>query len=170
LTRAQFAEAVGVTEKWVHNAQATLGRPIPYTTKSARLLTVARVIQTALQVTLRQAAALAALALSVGGADVAEFVPSLSESWVIIRVDLPHILSAFAVRLARAQNRLPRRPGRRPSARPGTAADQRRRAREYGVDLTLLGSNLRRTPDERLRALDANARFIDALRRRKRTK
>lgn len=37
------------------------------------------------------------------------------------------------------------------------------RAREYGIDITLLEAMLDRTVEERLRMLDANLRFIRAL-------
>lgn len=49
------------------------------------------------------------------------------------------------------------------------ASDRRMpgRARAYGIDLSLIDSNLRHTPEERLRTLDANAEFVSALARRK---
>ncbi len=38
-------------------------------------------------------------------------------------------------------------------------------AREYGIDLTLLLANLRRTPEQRLRQLDAMLDFKNRVRR-----
>jgi hypothetical protein len=37
-------------------------------------------------------------------------------------------------------------------------------AKWYGVDVTLLRESLKRTPAERLRALDANLEFLKSLR------
>ncbi len=38
------------------------------------------------------------------------------------------------------------------------------RAREYGIDITLLNSMLNRTVEERLQALDADLRFFHSIR------
>lgn len=40
------------------------------------------------------------------------------------------------------------------------------RAREYGIDVSLIHGNLQRTVAERLRALDTNAEFVRVLRDR----
>ncbi len=50
------------------------------------------------------------------------------------------------------------------AARP-TASDALTAAREYGIDLTLLVANLRRTPEQRLRQLDAMLDFKNRVRR-----
>jgi malate/lactate dehydrogenase len=50
--------------------------------------------------------------------------------------------------------------GRRPSRR-GSAIE---RAKAYGVDVTLLDSALRRTPEERLQLLDENMQVMRRLR------
>jgi hypothetical protein len=165
MTRAQFAIAVGAPEKWVHNAAAGLGRRIRYTGDEARRLAVARTIQTALGVPLRRADRLAVEALEAGsgeavaiGADSGE--PG-HEASVRLSIDLSHILSAYAARLACALRHQERR-GRRRAAR--AAAGARGRARRYGVDLTLIDHHLAMTTEQRLRALDENAPFFTALR------
>jgi len=167
MTRAQFAEAIGVPEKWVHNAAATLGRRLPYTIPSARRLAVARIIQTGMSLPLPVAYRLAPVVLAEA-AGVGSLVSAhSSDAAVSLTVDLAHVLSAFAVRLARALQSTPRRAGRRRTIGRGTGpADARARAKAYGVDLSLIDANLRRTPDERLRAHEANAAFVTALRRR----
>jgi hypothetical protein len=85
-------------------------------------------------------------------------------------LDLRRVLSTFAARLARAMQRTPRRAGRRPTTNRKDLGDARARARAYGYDLSLIDSNLRRTPQERLAALDANAAFVSALARRRATR
>ncbi len=165
MRRAQFAEAIGAPEKWVHNAEAALGRPLPYTINWARRMAVARAIQAVVPVSLAAADRLGTTALRQA-ADGADVVTCASEGGVSLTVDLAHILSAFAIRLALAEQREPRRPGRRARSAEDAAPGARERAHAYGVDLSLIDGNLRRTPDERLRALDTNSRFVAALRRR----
>lgn len=166
MRRAQFAEAIGISEKWVHNAAAALGRSLPYTISWARRMTVARAIQAAVPVSLPAADRLAATTLAKA-ADQTEIVTCASVGGVSVTVDLAHILSAFAIRLACAEQREPRRPGRPARTGAATRPGARERATAYGIDLSLVDDNLRRTPEERLHALDRNAALIGALRRRR---
>jgi hypothetical protein len=166
MRRGQFAYAAGVQEKWVHNAEAALGRRLPYTAAVACQLSVARAIQAALPVPLPAAYHLAADALRTASTTSAPTIARSPDGAVAVTIDLPHVLSAFSVRLAHAMQQEPRRPGRRPQAARRPGSDARSRAAAYGVDLSLLQGNLRRTADERLRALDSNAAFVSALRRR----
>ena len=167
MTRAQFALAVGATEKWVHNAAAALGRGVPYSPAAARRLAVARAIQAMTRVSLAVADRLAAAALALPVPESGSVaVLETNVGWVTL--DLRRVLSGLrrAPRPGR-RNTSPRRPGRHCSA--AAAAIDRcpgRRARAYGIDLSLIDSNLRRTPEERLRTLDANAQFVSALARR----
>lgn len=81
---------------------------------------------------------------------------------VALRVDVFRILAAVTARQARlATMYQAARRGRRPSRR----RDPVRAAAEYGLDLSLLRENLRRTPEERLRQLDAMLRFRSKVRR-----
>ncbi len=162
MTRAQFALAVGVTEKWVHNAAAALRRGVAYTPATARLLAVARAIQAVTPVPLVAAYRLAAVALASPIPECGS-VAVLATEGGSVRLHVRRVLSAFAARLGRAVEHTPRRPGRRGRVRSPRSGDGRARARAYGIDLSLIDSNLRRSPDERLRALDANATFIGAL-------
>ena len=167
MTRAQFAAAIGVPEKWVHNAAAALPQRVSYTPAAARRLTVARAIQSIAPVPL-------ATAYEIAGTVVAS---PISESGTVavlstpggsVTLDLRRVLSTFAARLALALQHSPRRPGRkRRVAARAVSPDARRRAQAYGIDLSLIDSNLRRTPEERLAALDANAAFVRALARRR---
>jgi hypothetical protein len=166
MTRAQFALAVGATEKWVHNAAAALGREVAYSQAAARRLAVARAIQGITPVSLLVADRLAGSALASPVPESGS-IAVLATQGGSVTLDLRRVLSAFAARLARATHHVPRRPGRRRGAQQQRSADARARAHAYGIDLSLIDSNLRRTPEERLRALDANAEFVGALARRR---
>ena len=168
MTRAQFAIAVGAPGKWIHNAAAALGRRVRYTPDEARRLAVAHAIQMAIGGPLRRADLLAAKALLAGpdqsvviGTDLKE---AGHDATVRLSIDLPHILSAYAARLARALRHQPQRRGRRRIAR--RQPDARARARAHGVDLTLVDHHLALSAEQRLRALDANLPFLTALRTR----
>ena len=166
MTRAQFALAVGATEKWVHNAAAALRGGVAYSPAAARRLAVARAIQAITPVSLLVADRLAAAALASPVSDSGSVAVLATEGGSVM-LDLRRVLSAFAARLARATHHIPRRPGRRRGTQRQRPADARARAHAYGIDLSLVDSNLRRTPEERLRALDANAEFVGALARRR---
>ncbi len=166
MTRAQFAIAVGAPEKWVHNAAVALGRRIRYTPDEARRLAVAHAVQSAIRGPLQRADQVAATALLadphqavVIGADLDEAGPDAN---VRLSIDLPHILSAYAARLARALHHQPQRRGRKRVARHQPNALVR--ARAYGLDLTLIDHHLAMTTEQRLRALDENVPFLTALR------
>jgi hypothetical protein len=77
-----------------------------------------------------------------------------------LRIDGNRLLSQFAARLSFAvEGYAERRRGRKrsPSDDALTAAVQ------YGVDLSLLTASLKRTPAERLRSADDDARFLSTL-------
>jgi hypothetical protein len=165
MTRAQFAAAVGVPEKWVHNAVAALRHPVSYTPAAARRLAVAHAIQGIAPVSL-------ASAYRTAGAVLASPLPEsgtvgiLSTAGGSVTLDLSRVLSTFAARLACAMHHTPRRPGRRATVKK-SLGNARERARAYGLDLSLIDGNLRRSPQERLAALDANVAFVSALARRR---
>jgi hypothetical protein len=166
MTRGQFAAAIGVSEKWVHNAVAALRRRVSYTPSAARQLAVAHAIQGIAPVSLAGAHRLAGTVLAAPLPESGT-VAILSTGGGSVMLDLRRVLSTFAARLARAMQRTPRRAGRRPTTKRKDLGDARGRARAYGYDLSLIDSNLRRTPQERLAALDANAAFVSALARRR---
>jgi hypothetical protein len=80
---------------------------------------------------------------------------------VALEVDLERYLSGYASRLALARNWYSeRKRGRAPKRRRRGVAG----AEEHGVDISLLKSSLARTPEERLRRLDADVEFLETLR------
>jgi hypothetical protein len=173
MTRAQFAAAIGVPEKWVHNARAALGGALPYTVANAQRLAVVRAILAAVPVALRVANRWAAAALAAPRRDGPVEVPAESYAPVRVTIDLPHLLSAFTARLSQALHDEPRLRGRRPRQRGRrglTLGETRARASSYGLDVSLIDASLRRSPAERLASLDANAAFLDATRRGRQTR
>jgi hypothetical protein len=165
VTRAQFEAAIGVPEKWVHNARAALGGTGRYTVADAQRLAVVRAIQTAVPVTLPVANQWAVAALAASRRDGQVEAP-IEFAFVRVAIDLPHILSAFTARLGQALHDEPRLRGRRPRGRGRpTLREARARAASYGLDVSLIDASLRRSPGERLASLDANAAFLEAARR-----
>ena len=173
MTRAQFAAAIGVSEKWVHNARAALGGPERYTVAEAQRLAVVRAIQAVVPVTLPVANGWALAALAAPRRDGPVNVLMESHALVRVTIDLPHILSAFTARLSQALHDEPRLRGRRPrllGRRRPTLHEARARASSYGLDVSLIDASLRRSPAERLASLDANAAFLEAARRGRQTR
>ena len=150
MTLGQYAVIVGSTPRWVQNARAVIGLRGPYTEQGARRLGLAREMHEATALPLRRTWRLAQDALAVWPGQ-REWVYEGRESSVRIVVDLTRYLSNYAARLSLARTRYAeRRRGRRPR-RP---RDLVAAARAYGVDISLLVENLKRSPEERLRSLD----------------
>ena len=161
MTLAECARLIGAEPKWVQNALATLHRPLRYDRRLARQLGLARILHVETGMPLALAMRLAAAAL----AD-----PSRPWAWsdssgvLSLRVDLPRYLTGLAATEAALRREGARGPGRPRMAPPrgGLAA-----ARRYGLDVGALRAGLARPPADRLRALDADQRFVEALRARK---
>jgi hypothetical protein len=140
----------------VQNARAVLRLRGPYTEQGARRLGLAREMHEATAMPLRRAWRLAQDALAVWPGQ-REWVHEGREASARIVVDLTRYLSNYASRLSLARTRYAeRRRGRRPR-RP---RDPIAAARAYGVDISLLVENLKRTPEERLRTLDEMSEFF----------
>ena len=160
MTLGRFATAVGASPRWVLNALARLRLPRRgYDETLARRLALCRFISEAAQTPLPQALRLADRALR-------EAAPS--STWrvegpggVSLVVDLPRFFTTYGANLALALNNYGEKPrGRRPSRR-GSAIE---RARAYGVEVTLLDSALRRTPEERIRRVAEDMAFLSEIR------
>jgi hypothetical protein len=156
LSPGEMAYLIEVPPKWIHNAALRLRRPIRHSVKEAIRLALARKIHDALGVPLSRAMHLASEAIQ---ADLdAPFVVASDDGMISLSIDVTRLLIAFNAKLAwmRNQDPLPKR-GRPPATRPHDALAA---AEAYGVDLSLVRANLRRSPAERLTALDENAAFI----------
>jgi hypothetical protein len=77
-----------------------------------------------------------------------------------LEIDVGRYLSDFALACARALKDPPRTVGRRAHDRPRRARNAIKAARDFGVDVDALAAGLRRTPEERLKSLDENWRFL----------
>jgi hypothetical protein len=157
MTLSAFAIACGAEPKWVQNVARTLGRPLAYTESEAQRLGLVRLLQAELGATVERADEMAGRALGSPGSALTE---SGERSVVSVAIDLGRYLSDFSVRLSRSREQYePRKRGRR--AKRGSAVQ---RARDYGLDVTLLASALAHEPGDRLRRLSSNMAFVKALR------
>ncbi len=162
MTLGEFAYLLDVDPKWLQNAAAALGRRIPYTIRAAERVAVARALIQGLGVPFPGAYVLAADVLRRYDGSAQPVSVGDGDGLVTASVDVYRVLATVAAGLARLRVMYaPRRRGRRAEKRH----DPLGRAGDYGLDLTLLGANLRRTPAERLRQLDAMVEFRRRVRR-----
>lgn len=158
----EIAYLLDVEPKWVLNTSSALRCPKRYSLELAQQLAVARVITQALGTSLPVAWQLAHRALDAyaRGDSPVTVAPSVAE--VTLVVDVQRILSTLNVRYAALTCSIaPRQRGRR----AGAQRDKVRAAAEWGIDVSLLAANLRLTPEQRLRQLDAMAAFAAGVRR-----
>ncbi len=156
---AEFSYLVDVEPKWVLNALPALGHHHRYSIEFARQLAATRAIAQATGAPIVHAFRLAERALRESG-EAPVTIPSDAEASVWI--DLPRILSSFNIRLSALRTTFaPRQRGRRRAR----SRDPLEVARKYGLDVTLLADNARKTPEERLRQLDAMVNFARRVKR-----
>lgn len=160
MTLAQFAIAAQADPKWVQNAVATLGLYLRYTEAEARRLGLARVLNTTLGMPLRQAWEIAEDALRHPETRDLVISESLDGS-VRAVVDVTRYLSSFTAALALARRHEPKSRGRPMMVRERSAVED---AREFGIDISLIRSNMARPLETRLRDADDNADFVRAIR------
>jgi hypothetical protein len=156
MTLGQFAVAVGAPKRWVQNAFQALGRPAAYTEPLARRLAFAKAVKEACGMPLRRAFPLAERALARWPAHHTWEVRE-PDGAVRVVLDLERFLSDYAVRLSLSRTCYEEKRRGRPRKRKrrGLAL-----AKWWGVDISLLQESLKRTPEERLRTLEAAAEFF----------
>ncbi|MGH7664248.1 MAG: hypothetical protein ACRENI_08145 [Gemmatimonadaceae bacterium] len=162
MTLGELSCLLNVGPKWILNASAALDAPLPYTLPAAKRLAVARALHESLGMPMPRAYEMAADVLRryAGGRKPVP-LPG-GDTAVSAAVDVYRILAGVNVGLSRLRSGYaPRRRGRAAAAR----GDALLVAADYGLDLTLLASNLGREPAERLRQLDAMAAFRRRVRR-----
>lgn len=165
MTLGEFAYLLDADPKWVQNAAAALGGSLRYSLPTAQRLAVARALADTGGMPLPRAYAIAGRVLRKYGGSKAPVRVSDAADPVAVTVDVYRILAAVSAGLSRLCTMYaPRRRGRPTTVR----RDPIRAAEEYGLDLTLLAANLRRTQAERLRQLDAMADFRRRVRRGRR--
>ncbi len=153
---AELAFLLDVEPKWVLNTLAALGRTPRYTLALARRLAVTRAIIAATGATVARAFDLAEQALRDRSDAKAPVVVPGEEAEAGVWINLPRILSSLNIRLSLLRTMFAPRQRGRPAAR---RRDPLRAAREWGIDLTLLADNARKSQEQRLRQLDAMVRF-----------
>ncbi len=165
LTLAEVAYLADAPTKWVLNTCAALGLDAQYSLALARRLYVVRLLQQAAGCSVERAEAIAGRLLQAAGApaDADSVSVALDDvGTVSMQLDVARLHSTFAARRSALQTTVaPRVRGRPTSGAKGPLEA----ARDWGLDLSLLASNLRRTPTERLRQLDAMADFRRRVRR-----
>lgn len=155
MTLAEVAHLAGVEPKWVLNAMATLGRAPRYSVTLARRLALTHAVVKATSMPLSRALQTADEALRAASTAKSPVIVPRNARVVAVWVDLPRILSIFSVRLSLLRTTLaPRQRGRPPARRNSLKV-----AQEWGIDLTLLADNARKSKEQRLRQLDAMVRF-----------
>ena len=163
-TLAEIAYLVDGTPKWVLNTCAAVEPGATYSVELARRLYLTRRLQRALDLPTTRAYALAGDVLRRHDAarSPSARLPLDPESTLTLEVDVARLDSSLAARRAALRTTIAPRTRGRPSSgvRPPLEA-----AEAWGLDLSLLRSNLRRTPSERLRQLDAMVDFRRRVRR-----
>lgn len=160
MTLGQFATAVGTPPRWVLNALTRLRVPRRYDEPLARRLALARMIAEATRSALPEAFELAAQALAEADPH-GTWRHESADGAIVLSVDMPRFFTGYGARLARARNEYGERVRGR---RPGRGKTAVTRAREYGVDTTLLDSALRRTPTQRTAKLGESMRTMRTMR------
>ncbi len=160
MTLGQVALAVGATPRWVLNALTRLKVPRRYGEPLARRLALARVLHQSLELELPRAWRRAGRILAEADLHQPWTEPS-GDGLVTVTVDLPRVMTMYAVRLALARSTYgERRRGRRDRRRRSAI----QRAADWGMDTTLVTASLAESPAARVRELDLNREAFERMR------
>ena len=162
MTLAEVGYLLRVDPKWVLNALTALALPTKYSPELARRLAVALAIHEATGAPLVRCVALADRALRAYQGGRAPVSAPTEANDIALVIDIRRILSSFNARLSVIRTTLGPRQRGRPVAR---RRDPLQAASDWGIDLTLVADNLRKTAEQRLRQLDAMAAFAGRVRR-----
>lgn len=155
-----FATIVGAQPRWVQNAFQVLDFEPEYDEERAKVLGLARQLHEALRIPLVTAYPLAQEALTAWP-DMKVWRWEDDAGIVTLEVDLERYLSTYAARLSLSRTWYAEKKRGRPPKRP---EDPIEAARQYGIDISLLQEQLRRSPAERLRTLDEAIDFVQSVR------
>jgi hypothetical protein len=159
---AEFAFLIGAPPKWVLNTLAALRRPRRYSVEMAHQWLVARELHTSLGLAMATAIDLAERALRSWRGSSEPVTIDLGDVAIGLSVDVQRMTSVLHTRRAvlattvRPQQRGPR------AARRGSPL---RQAAAWGLDVTLLTDNRRKTAEQRIRQLDSMVNFAARARR-----
>jgi hypothetical protein len=161
MTLGMFAMAVAAPPRWVLNALTRLRIPRRYDEPLARRLALAKRLSETTGAALSEAFALATLALDEADPQTVWRQES-DDGAIVLSIDMPRFFTAYGARLAMALDQYGEKTrGRKPSRRGSAVA----RAQAYGVDTTLLESQLARTMERRVRDAAENVEFLKAMRK-----
>lgn len=157
MTLAAFARLLDASPKWVLNTLRALGLAPRYTLARAQRFTVMRAVHDGAGMPLPAAYAMAGRALRSWRGDTACVTLSITaHEDVALTLDVYRLLSSVNVRLADVRESYAPMVRGRPRVTRVSAIDA---ATAWGLDLSLVRDNLRKTPLERLRQLDAMRAF-----------
>ena len=166
MTLGELAATAGVPTKWVLNGRTLWGGPRAYSMALARQLAVTQELHSALGIPLAVAFRVAGGALAAQPNAGLTLVPVRDGADAMVAVDVARLLAAVEARAAAWRAgygaRTAGRPAKARRPRPQVALE---RARDWGLDLSLVQANLHRTPEQRLRQLDAMVAFRRQVRR-----
>jgi len=160
---AEFARVVDASPKWVLNTMPSLPSRSRYTEMVAKRLIVARAIHSAFGTSLPDAFALAHCALREwdGSAASVTLRANVADD-VSLTIDVYRLMAAYHMRRAELRESYAPMVRGRPRTR---SIDAVAVAVDWGLDLSLIRDNLRKSPAERLRQLDAMRAFTSGVRR-----
>lgn len=160
---AEFARLLDASPKWVLNTMQALPQKPRYSETIAQRMIVARAIHGGFGTPLPVAMALAQRALREwdGTTTPLSLRPHVTDH-VAMTIDMYRLMSSFNVRLAELRESHAPMVRGRPKTR---SVDPLVVAADWGLDLSLIRDNLRKSPSERLRQLDAMHRFASGVRR-----
>ena len=157
MTLAECYRLVGASPKWVLNTLKSMGAERRYSVDMARRLRLARVLHEAASIPMSKSLELVRQLLRAPYSATSPAEVRLSaDGDVVLTVDVYRLLSAFHVRLAELRESYAPRARGRPRTRPSTAVAK---ALDWGLDLSLIHDNLRKSPAQRIRQLDAMNHF-----------
>lgn len=164
MTLGELAVGIGSTPKRVINTLNALGGRRKYTDALAARLAITLAVHDSTGIPIRRAFQLAATALRDYSGAAEPVVVRARSAHAGVVVDVRRILSECATRLSAARTL-----GTPARGRPRGRRDAPlRAAEEWGLDLSLMRTNLALTPEDRLRQLDGMAAFSRDVRRRAR--
>jgi|SRR5579859_3288733 len=155
MTLAYACKVTGAPAKRIQNAFQVLNRGFGYPLQDVRRLGLAMMLVDLFTMDLITAWDFAGDALRQPD-DVVRFG---GKGKPHLEIDVPRYLSDFALRCAAAIKFPPRTAGR-----PRRQTRPRVTPRDFGIDLEAIEANAKRTPEERLRSLDEDWKFLQAIR------
>ena len=165
MTLAQCSAILDATPKRIQNAYATLGLPLRYREAEVRRLGLALRLGDGFGLPLHVAWERAGEALAQRAAGIVRLPVG---DIAIVEIDVRRYLSDWTAAWARVRRlATPRGRGRPPHPARAARTHALTAARKHGIDVVALAESLRRSPGERLQALNENARFVRALQERR---